>query len=206
MQNEQFLLDVEDDDVEICMSLTQKDSLYHKDQQKGAERPAMGIVVHKHNFGDINMENTPKLLSMKSTDIITSSNFSGCRNVSCSAVFGIGRYAILPQTFDPNQGREFWLTINSKTPVNVYGGIEVDWDPSMLSPDLEGDNEMEQNLSKTAVEKDEIREVDTETKAVQLAAKMVANLTVEARKLANRKAELEAKISELNLRIENANQ
>jgi len=201
VQNDQFLLDVEDEDVKISITLTQKDSLYHKDQQQSADRPAMGIIVHKHNFGDINMENTPKLLSMKSTDIVMSSNFSGSRSVSCSGSLGIGRYAILPQTFDPNTGVEFWLTINSTVPVNVYGGIEVDWDPAMLASDLEGDNEMEQNLTKTAVEKEDVREVDTETQAFQLASKMVADLTVKAQKLAKRKAELEAKIGELNDRV-----
>ena len=63
---------------------------------------------------------------------------------------------------------------------------------------------MEQNLSKTAVEEDPCREVDTETKAVQLAAKMVADLTVEARKIANRKAKLEQKIVDLTEKLDAA--
>jgi len=204
-QNEQFLLDVEDD-CEIFFTLTQKDSLYHKDQLKSALRPAIGIVVHKHNFGDINLENTPKLLSMKSVDIITQTSFTDARNVKCTGKFKIGRYAVLPSTFDVNCGGEYFLSVYSKMPVNLYGGIEVDWDPNMLDKNIEGDNEIEQNLTKVLQEEEEVREVDTENLAVGLAAKMVTNLTIQARQLSARKEELQHKLDALHVALDDASQ
>ena len=109
----------------------------------------------------------------------------------------VGRYVILPQTFDPDSGCKYWVTIQSRERMNVYAGTEIDWDEKYLDPNLEGDNEMEQDLSKHGVPAKHGYEESNRVVAIQSAAKMIAELTVMARSLSIKRDELHKKLHDL---------
>jgi hypothetical protein len=62
VQNEQILLDVEEENTEVCISITQNDDRYVKDMKNGtkSKRPAIGVIVHEHKFGDPDLGNVNK--------------------------------------------------------------------------------------------------------------------------------------------------
>eukprot|EP00518_Triparma_eleuthera_P006674 CAMPEP_0182484762 /NCGR_PEP_ID=MMETSP1319-20130603/44004_1 /TAXON_ID=172717 /ORGANISM="Bolidomonas pacifica, Strain RCC208" /LENGTH=231 /DNA_ID=CAMNT_0024686681 /DNA_START=12 /DNA_END=704 /DNA_ORIENTATION=- len=187
VQNEQILLDVEDE-ADVVITLTQSDDKYQKDRETTNKnsRPAIGIVCHKHNFGEVNLGKIKKLVTMRSTGIELISDYSSTREVYCSGKLGIGRYVIIPSTFDPNSGCNFWITIQSSERINVFAGAEVEWDEKFNDPKLEGDNEMEQDLVQAPTHPSHTFEEDTKTIAIRAAAKMVAELTILARSLEQR--------------------
>ena len=81
--------------------------------------------------------------------------------------------------------------------MNVYAGTEIDWDEKYLDPNLEGDNEMEQDLSKHGVPAKHGYEESNRVVAIQSAAKMIAELTVMARSLSIKRDELHKKLHDL---------
>jgi Ca2+-binding EF-hand superfamily protein len=205
VQNEQILLDVEEDSTEIVITVTQKDDRYHKDNADNRPRPHMGIIVHEHKFGDVDLGNVQKLLSVNSTGIVLQSPFLPARDVTVTGTLSLGRYCVVPQTFDPDSGIEYTITIHSKQRINVYCGSEVDWDPETAKL-IEGKNEMEQDLSKGGevggtTTKNSFEE-DNTIVAIQAAAKMVAELTVMARQLEQKKQELTTKLTDLEAQVE----
>ena len=202
VQNEQILLDVEDE-ADVVITLTQADDRYQKDRETTNKnsRPAIGVVCHKHNFGEVDLGKIKKLVTMRSTGIELISDYSATREVSCSGKLGIGRYVIIPSTFDPDAGCNYWITIQSNERVNVYAGAEVEWDEKFNDPKLEGDNEMEQDLVQAPTHPSHTFEENSKIIAIRAAAKMVAELTVLARSLEQRKDDLEAKLGELHARV-----
>ncbi|GMI23803.1 hypothetical protein TeGR_g13527 [Tetraparma gracilis] len=196
VQNEQILLDVEEENTEVCISITQNDDRYVKDMKNGtkSKRPAIGVIVHEHKFGDPDLGNVNKLLSVNTTAIALQTPFLPERDVTVVGTLPLGRYAVVPQAFDPDTGVEYTVTIHSKERVNVFAGTEIDWDPEQAAL-LEGENEMEQDLAK-AEELDDAPsfEEDSQIVAIQAAAKMVAELTVLARQLEQKKQELVEKL------------
>jgi len=108
----------------------------------------------------------------------------------------------VPQTFDPDAGSEYAITVHSKERVNVYAGTEIEWDEDMASV-KEGENEMEQDLSKGPAKADDNSfEVDSTTVSLQAAARMVAELTVLARQLEQKKQDLTGKLEGLAARAD----
>ena len=202
-QNEQILLDVEDE-ADIVIILTQADDRYQKERETTNKntRPSIGIVCHKHNFGEIDLGNIKKLTTMRSTGIELISDYTATRDVACSGKLGIGRYVVIPQTFDPDAGCNYWITIQSSERVNVYAGAEVEWDKKFDDPKLEGDNEMEQDLVKAPLHPSHTYEEVSKIIAIRAASRMVAELNVQARALDHRKRELEAKLGELHTAVQ----
>jgi len=202
VQNEQILLDVEDD-TEIVITLTQEDDLYHKNNPKGTQisRSHIGVVCHKHNFGDIDVGSTKKLMTMRSTGIELISSFSNVRDMTMNGLIKVGQYAILPQSFDPGAGCKYWITIQSKERVNVFTGSEIDFDKKYLELDLEGGNEMEQDLTKAGAPRNHGYEELNQVVALQAAANMIADLTVMARQLKSKKIELEKRIEDITAKL-----
>ncbi|GMH77728.1 hypothetical protein TrST_g7574 [Triparma strigata] len=205
VQSEQILVEVEDE-TEVVITLTQADDRFQKDRDVGnkTDRPAIGIVCHKHNFVDPDHGNVKKLMTMRSTGIELISAFQPARDVSCTGMLAPGKYVILPQTFDPDSGSKFWVTIQSKERVNVYAGSEIEWDKNHLEPNLEGDNEMEQDLVKGHLHASHTYEEESQIVAIRAASRMVAELTVMARSLQQRKTELELRLKDLHQQVEAA--
>jgi hypothetical protein len=134
---------------------------------------------------------------VNTTAIALQTPFLPERDVTVVGTLPLGRYAVVPQAFDPDTGVEYTVTIHSKERVNVFAGTEIDWDPEQAAL-LEGENEMEQDLAK-AEELDDAPsfEEDSQIVAIQAAAKMVAELTVLARQLEQKKQELVEKLEVL---------
>ena len=226
VQNDQILVDVEEENTEIVVSISQNDDRYHKDGI-GASRPFIGVICHAHKFGDVDLGAVNKLLSVNTSGIVLQTMFDNGRDSSASGVLGLGRYCIVPQTFDPDTSGGYTVTLHSKERINVYAGTEVDWDPEQAEQ-KEGENEMEQDLSKgggvggagggeseegeNKENKEEEAEVvvvgkksyeeSSEVVAIQAACKMVAELTVLARQLEQKKQELTDKLSDLEAQAE----
>ncbi len=213
VQNDQILLDVEDD-TEVIISVTQQDDRLHKDEgsKGGKKRPCIGVAVHKHEFTDIEAGGVAKLLTVNSVGTVLRSPFAdGMRDSVCSGKLDIGRYVVVPQTFDPNSGNKYWITIQSKERINVFAGAQIEWEEGMDNEFLEGNNEMEEDISKTdpeAVDSDgstsigKSYEVDSRDAAVGNAAKMIAQLTVLARQLEQKKLDLTKKLEGLEAQVE----
>ncbi|GMI46662.1 hypothetical protein TrCOL_g1613 [Triparma columacea] len=200
VQNEQILIDVEDD-TEVVVTLTQEDDLYHKDRPKGSKisRPYLGVICHRHNFGDVDLGSTKKLMTMRSSTIELMSSFSNARDVTMTGELPIGQYAVVPQTFDPDAGCKYWITVQSRERINIYAGSEIDFDKKYLDKDLEGDNEMEQDLAKASAPHGHGIEEANQIVALQAASKMIADLTIMARDLREKKISLEKRVQELVL-------
>ena len=111
----------------------------------------------------------------------------------------IGQYAVVPQTFDPDAGCKYWITVQSRERINIYAGSEIDFDKKYLDKDLEGDNEMEQDLAKASAPHGHGIEEANQIVALQAASKMIADLTIMARDLREKKISLEKRVQELVL-------
>ena len=110
-----------------------------------------------------------------------------------------GKYVIVPMTFRPDKGCKFALTVQGNKEFQVFGGEEVDFntpEDDMMEDDMT-DEFQQLKVGQVEVEND-IQETKLECNVRSLQS-LVNELTMQAKILIKRKADLEERLRKLEL-------